>query len=92
MKILLAQEIPCFVRVENCDCRVWYLGQPSQCSICNESVLSLACPGAVVSPAIWPENARKHGAPVFLFLVLLLIVILMNLIMLQNNHLPTRLL
>ena len=23
VKILLAQEIPCFVRVESCDCRVW---------------------------------------------------------------------
>jgi len=85
VKILLAQEIPCFVRVENCGCRVWYPGQPSQCSICNESVLSLACHGAAVSPAIWPENARASMGHVFLFIVLLLIVILIN-------HLPARLL
>lgn len=36
VKILLAQEIPCFGRVENCDCRVWYPRQPPQCPICRE--------------------------------------------------------
>ena len=45
VKILLAQEIPCFVCVKDCDCRVWYPGQPSQCSICHESGhRALACP------------------------------------------------
>ena len=36
VKILLAQDIPSFVRVENCECRVWYPRQPPQCSICRE--------------------------------------------------------
>ena len=36
VKILLAQDIPSFVRVGNCECRVWYPRQPPQCSICRE--------------------------------------------------------
>ena len=36
VKILLAQDIPSFVRVESCECRVWYPRQPPQCSICPE--------------------------------------------------------
>ena len=36
VKILLAQDIPSFVRVENCECRVWYSRQPRQCSIGHE--------------------------------------------------------
>ena len=36
VKILLARDIPSFVRVENCECRVWYPRQPPQCSICRE--------------------------------------------------------
>ena len=36
VKILFAQDIPSFVRVENCECRVWYPRQPPQCSICRE--------------------------------------------------------
>ena len=42
VKILLAQEIPCFVRLEDCDCRVCYPDQPSHCSTCRESVLWLS--------------------------------------------------
>ena len=29
-------DIPSFVRVESCECRVWYPRQPPQCSICRE--------------------------------------------------------
>ena len=36
VKILLTQDIPCFVKVEGCNCRVWYPRQPAQCSICRE--------------------------------------------------------
>ena len=36
VKILLAQDISSFVRVENCECRVWYPRQPPKCSICRE--------------------------------------------------------
>ena len=36
VKILLPQDIPSFVRVESCQCRVWYPRQPPQCSICRE--------------------------------------------------------
>ena len=34
--IVLAQDIPSFVRVESCECRVWYPRQPPQCSICRK--------------------------------------------------------
>ena len=45
VKILLAQDIPSFVRVENCECRVWYPRQPPQCSICRKfSHRAPACP------------------------------------------------
>ena len=37
VKILLAEDIPCLVRVEDCDCRDWHPGQPFQCSICRGS-------------------------------------------------------
>lgn len=33
-QVLLDREIPHFVEVEGCSCRVWYLCQPAQCSIC----------------------------------------------------------
>ena len=36
VKILLTQDIPCFVEVEGCNCRVWYPRKPAQCSICRE--------------------------------------------------------
>ena len=36
IKILLTQDIPYFVEVEGCNCRVWYPRQPAQCSICRE--------------------------------------------------------
>ena len=36
VKILLTQDIPCFVEIEDCNCRVWYSRQPAQCSICRE--------------------------------------------------------
>ena len=36
VKILLTQDIPCFVEVEGCNCRVWYPRQPAQCLICRE--------------------------------------------------------
>ena len=36
VKILLTQDIPCFIEVEGCNCRVWYSRQPAQCSICRE--------------------------------------------------------
>ena len=36
IKILLTEDIPCFVKVEGCSCRVWYSRQPAQCSICRE--------------------------------------------------------
>ena len=48
--------------------------------------------GAVASPVIWQGSVRRLGAPLILFLVLLLMARLMNLIMLWNNCLPARLL
>ena len=36
VKILLAQDIPSFARVKNCECRVWYPRQPPKCSIWRE--------------------------------------------------------
>lgn len=36
IKILLTQDIPYFIEIEGCNCRVWYRRQPSQCSICRE--------------------------------------------------------
>ena len=35
-KILLDRDIPQFVEVDRCNCRVWYLRQPAQCSVCRE--------------------------------------------------------
>ena len=61
-------------------------------AIVPQPVLSLACAGAVVSPAISPENARMPRALLFLFLAHLLTARLMNLFMLWNNRLLDRLL
>ena len=45
VKILLAQDIPSFIRVESCEYRVWYPRQPPQCSICREfGHRALTCP------------------------------------------------
>lgn len=45
VKILLTEEIPCFVRVESYDCCVWYPRQPPQCFICRErGHCASACP------------------------------------------------
>ena len=52
----------------------------------------LVSAGAVASPVMWPGSVRRLGAPLFLFLALLLMALLMNLIMLWNNRLPARLL
>ena len=35
-KVLLDRDIPQFVEVNGCSCRVWYLRQPVQCSACRE--------------------------------------------------------
>ena len=32
IKILLTEEIPCFVEINSCACRVWYPRQPAQCT------------------------------------------------------------
>ena len=37
IKILLTEEIPCFVEINSCACRVWYPRQPAQCTVCRES-------------------------------------------------------
>ena len=37
VRIVLKQDVPYFVRIANCNCRVWYSRQPVQCSICRES-------------------------------------------------------
>ena len=34
--VKIAQDIPSFVRVESCECRVWYPRQPPPCSIYRE--------------------------------------------------------
>lgn len=36
VKMALESDVPYFVRIRDFDCRVWYSGQPSQCSICRE--------------------------------------------------------
>ena len=99
VKILLAQDIPSFVRVESYECRVWYPREPPQCSICRNFVhRAPACPlsglsaGAVASPVMWPGSVHRLGALLFLFLVLLLMALLMNLILLWNNRLAADLL
>ena len=48
----------------------------------------LVSAGAVASPFMWPRSVRRLGAPLFLFLVLLLMALLMNMILLRNNRLP----
>ena len=35
-KLLLDRDIPQFVEVDGCNCRVWYPRQPAQCSVCRE--------------------------------------------------------
>ena len=43
--ILLTEDSRCFVKVEECSCRVWYYRQPAQCYICREiGHRSPACP------------------------------------------------
>ena len=37
VRIVLKQDVPCFVRIAYCNCRVWYSRQPVQCAICRES-------------------------------------------------------
>ena len=37
VKMLLSEPIPCFVRVDQFDCQVWYAGQPPKFSICRAS-------------------------------------------------------
>ena len=36
-RMLLSDHVPCFVRVDKFDCRVWYVGQPPQCSMSRSS-------------------------------------------------------
>ena len=44
-KILLDHDIPQYVEVDGCNCRVWYPRQPPQCSVCREfSHRAPACP------------------------------------------------
>ena len=91
VKILLAQDIPSFVRVENCECRVWYPRQPPQCSICREfGHRALTCPlSGLCRCSRQPGHVARECTQA---LVLLLMALLMNLIMLWNNRLPARLL
>ena len=35
-KVLLDRDIPQYVEVNGCSCRVWYVRQPAQCSVCRE--------------------------------------------------------
>ena len=35
-KVLLDRDIPQFVEIDGCNCRVWYPRQPPQCSVCRE--------------------------------------------------------
>ena len=45
IRMLLSDHVPCFVRVDKFDCRVWYAGQPPQCSMCRFSgYRAPACP------------------------------------------------
>ena len=58
VKILLTQDIPCFVEVEGCNCRVWYPRQPAQCSICREfGHRAPACPLSLVSSVLTKMDA-----------------------------------
>ena len=36
VRIVLKQDVPYFVRIADCNCRVWYARQPVQCVICRE--------------------------------------------------------
>ena len=98
VKILLAQDIPSFVRVESCESRVWYPRQPPQCSICREfGHRAPACPLSGLcrrcrKPGHVARECTQAWGPSVSVLVLLLMALLMNLIMLWNNCLPARLL
>ena len=37
VRIILKQDVPSFVRIADCNCRVWYNRQPVQCAICRET-------------------------------------------------------
>ena len=37
IRMSLSDHVPCFLRVDQSDCRVWYAGQLIQCSICRSS-------------------------------------------------------
>ena len=37
IRIVLKQDVPYFLRIADCNCRVWYARQPVQCVICRES-------------------------------------------------------
>ena len=37
VRIVLKKDVPYFVRMADCNCRVWYARQPVQCVICRES-------------------------------------------------------
>ena len=76
IRMLLSDHVPCFVRVDQTDCRVWYAGQPppphystaAPQVIALQPALSRGCAGAAVSPAIWPGSAPRLGGLQFLFL------------------------
>ena len=36
-RVLLDRDIPHFVEIDGCSCRVWYSRQPAQCTICRQS-------------------------------------------------------
>ena len=70
VKILLAEEIPCFVRVEDCDCRDWYPCQPFQCSICRgSSHRAPACPLSGLCRSCRQPGHMTRECTLFLFLV-----------------------
>ena len=47
-RVLLDRDIPHFVEIDGCSCRVWYSRQPAQCTICRQSGhRAPACPLSV---------------------------------------------
>ena len=80
--IVLKQDVPYFVRIADCNCRVWYARQPVQCVICRESGL-VSCDCRLSGRCrrchqrdMWPGCAHKLGDPLVLLLLVLLIMVI----------------
>ena len=59
-KVLLDRDIPQFVEIDGCNCRVWYPGRPPQCSVCRE--FGHRAPTCPLSGRCWRCRQPGHMA------------------------------